>query len=72
MGMFSEASAKSNAERLEQIILDAIHNPNWENEKDIIYDFVETHLVPLYYSECEETYGWHIIHPAIIHEFPMK
>ena len=55
MGMFSEANAKGNAERLERIILDAIHNPYWENERDIIYDFVRKHIVPLYYDECAET-----------------
>jgi hypothetical protein len=52
MGMFSEANAADNAERLEKILLEAIHSGN-----DGVKEFAKKHLYQWYCLELGETWG---------------
>jgi hypothetical protein len=52
MGMFSEANAADNAERLEKILLEAIRSGN-----ESVKAFAKKHLYPWYDLELGETWG---------------
>ena len=65
--MFSEANAADNAERLEKIILEAIHSGN-----DGVMEFAKKHLYQWYCWELGETWGSMIENPEIEKAFESK
>ncbi len=75
MGIFSEVNADYNAQKLESIILEVINHENdvnskWENQKEIILNFIEDEIVQWYYDECADAFRKP--NKKILELFPIK
>lgn len=72
MGMFSEADAEANAQHLEKIILKAMNDSCYGDDRSAVKGFVKEELVEWYYWECGETWGSYHPNPEILKAFPPK
>jgi|JFJP01.1.fsa_nt_gi hypothetical protein len=70
MGMFSEANAAINAERLEKIILDLIKGREWSDVRSAARAVAKKKLYQWYLNECSE--GFIKVNSEIVEEFETK
>jgi len=72
MSMIGEIHAEMTAKKLEEIILKAINDSKYGDNRSAIKGFVSEELIEWYYDECGETWGSHPAHPEIKKLFPVK